>query len=102
MRDVNSYYQPRTPLDNYSRFTIYDSRLLSMCGIAGLISVNSERRVGAMLKAIEHRGRDDEGVWSSGVIDEAGRRVSFGPPRVAIIDHSSPGDPPHASADARR
>ena len=72
-----------------------------MCGIAGLISVNPERRVGAMLKAIEHRGRDDEGVWSSGVIDEAGRRVSFGHRRLAIIDTSSAGHQPMLSADGR-
>src|SRR5437764_10995803 len=72
-----------------------------MCGIAGLVSVRSGRRVGAMLKAIEHRGRDDEGVWSSGVIDEAGRRVSFGHRRLAIIDTSSAGHQPMPSADGR-
>jgi asparagine synthase (glutamine-hydrolysing) len=72
-----------------------------MCGIAGLISVNPERRVGAMLKAIEHRGRDDEGVWSSEVVDDAGRRVCFGHRRLAIIDTSSAGHQPMRSADGR-
>ena len=33
-----------------------------MCGIAGIISLDPERRIAAMLEAIEHRGRDDEGV----------------------------------------
>jgi asparagine synthase (glutamine-hydrolysing) len=72
-----------------------------MCGIAGLISVDSERRVGAMLKAIEHRGRDDEGVWSRAGKDGAGRRVSFGHRRLAIIDTSSAGHQPMLSADGR-
>jgi asparagine synthase (glutamine-hydrolysing) len=72
-----------------------------MCGIAGLISVNPELRVGAMLKAIEHRGRDDEGVWTSEAVDGAGRRVSFGHRRLAIIDTSSAGHQPMQSADGR-
>ncbi|PYS83950.1 MAG: asparagine synthase (glutamine-hydrolyzing) [Acidobacteria bacterium] len=72
-----------------------------MCGIAGLISVEPERRVGAMLKAIEHRGRDDEGVWTSPSVDEEGRRVSFGHRRLAIIDTSSAGHQPMLSADGR-
>ncbi|MDT5263182.1 MAG: hypothetical protein QOC61_2186 [Acidobacteriota bacterium] len=72
-----------------------------MCGIAGLISFAPERRVGAMLKAIEHRGRDDEGVWTSEAIDEAGRGVSFGHRRLAIIDTSSAGHQPMLSADGR-
>src|SRR5438105_1131068 len=72
-----------------------------MCGIAGLISVNPEARVGAMLKAIEHRGRDDEGVWTSPPFDEEGRRVCFGHRRLAIIDTSSAGHQPMASADGR-
>jgi asparagine synthase (glutamine-hydrolysing) len=72
-----------------------------MCGIAGLVSVNPERRVGAMLKAIEHRGRDDEGVWSSEAVDGDGRRVCFGHRRLAIIDTSSAGHQPMPSADGR-
>jgi asparagine synthase (glutamine-hydrolysing) len=72
-----------------------------MCGIAGLISFESERRVGAMLKAIEHRGRDDEGVWTSAPMDVEGRRVSFGHRRLAIIDTSSAGHQPMHSADGR-
>ncbi|HEY3027242.1 MAG TPA: asparagine synthase (glutamine-hydrolyzing) [Pyrinomonadaceae bacterium] len=72
-----------------------------MCGVAGLISLNPERQVGAMLQSIEHRGRDDEGVWTSEVIDDSGRRVSFGHRRLAIIDTSSAGHQPMISADGR-
>jgi asparagine synthase (glutamine-hydrolysing) len=71
-----------------------------MCGIAGLISSNPETRIGAMLKAIEHRGRDDEGVWSSAA-DASGRRACLGHRRLAIIDTSSAGHQPMLSADGR-
>src|SRR5689334_2771038 len=72
-----------------------------MCGIAGLITTYPEARVGAMLKAIEHRGRDDEGVWSSAPVDGAGRRACLGHRRLAIIDTSSAGHQPMLSADGR-
>src|SRR6266849_4573088 len=72
-----------------------------MCGIAGLISLDPETRIGAMLQTIEHRGRDDEGVWTSPAIDDAGRRVGFGHRRLSIIDTSSAGHQPMLSADGR-
>jgi asparagine synthase (glutamine-hydrolysing) len=72
-----------------------------MCGIAGLISRDAERYIGAMLQSIEHRGRDDEGVWTSVPIDDAGRRVSLGHRRLAIIDTSKAGHQPMLSADGR-
>ena len=72
-----------------------------MCGIAGLISLEPERYIGAMLQSIEHRGRDDEGVWTSGRIDEQGRRASLGHRRLAIIDTSQAGHQPMLSADGR-
>src|SRR5215213_5441463 len=72
-----------------------------MCGIAGLISVDPERRVASMLKAIEHRGRDDEGVWTSASTDAWGRRASLGHRRLAIIDTSSAGHQPMLSEDGR-
>ncbi|HEX8722543.1 MAG TPA: hypothetical protein VF736_18145, partial [Pyrinomonadaceae bacterium] len=53
-----------------------------------------------MLKAIEHRGRDDEGVWSSAA-DASGRRACLGHRRLAIIDTSSAGHQPMLSADGR-
>jgi asparagine synthase (glutamine-hydrolysing) len=72
-----------------------------MCGIAGLISLDPERRIAAMLQTIEHRGRDDEGIWTSEAIDEDGRRACLGHRRLAIIDTSSAGHQPMLSADGR-
>jgi asparagine synthase (glutamine-hydrolysing) len=72
-----------------------------MCGIAGLISVNPERRAGAMLKSIEHRGYDDEGVWTSAAVDAEGRRACLAHRRLAIIDTSGAGRQPMPSADGR-
>ena len=70
-----------------------------MCGIAGLIDRDAEARTSAMLQAIEHRGRDDEGVWTSASIDEQGQRVCFGHRRLSIIDTSSAGHQPMISHD---
>jgi asparagine synthase (glutamine-hydrolysing) len=70
-----------------------------MCGIAGLITAHPEMRIGAMLKAIEHRGRDDEGVWTSPEIER--QSVCFGHRRLSIIDTSSAGHQPMLSADGR-
>jgi asparagine synthase (glutamine-hydrolysing) len=72
-----------------------------MCGIAGLISFDPERPTGAMLQTIEHRGRDDEGVWTSEAIDDSGRRACLGHRRLAIIDTSRAGHQPMLSADGR-
>ena len=72
-----------------------------MCGIAGLVHSNPETIIGPMLKAIEHRGRDDEGVWTSPAIDDGGRRVCLGHRRLSIIDTSSAGHQPMLSQDAR-
>jgi asparagine synthase (glutamine-hydrolysing) len=72
-----------------------------MCGIAGIITRNPEARIVAMLKAIEHRGRDDEGVWTAGVIDDDGSCVCFGHRRLSIIDTSSAGHQPMLSHDGR-
>jgi asparagine synthase (glutamine-hydrolysing) len=72
-----------------------------MCGIAGLITQDPATRVGAMLKSIEHRGRDDEGVWTSSAINDEGQRVAFGHRRLSIIDTSSAGHQPMVSHDGR-
>lgn len=72
-----------------------------MCGIAGLISVSPETRIAAMLRCIEHRGRDDEGVWTSSPINDAGQRVCFGHRRLSIIDTSTAGHQPMVSQDGR-
>ena len=70
-----------------------------MCGIAGLIDRDAEARIGAMLQTIEHRGRDDEGVWTSASINGQGQRVCFGHRRLSIIDTSSAGHQPMISHD---
>lgn len=54
-----------------------------------------------MLPSIEHRGRDDEGVWTSDVVDGDGRQLSLGHRRLAIIDTSAGGHQPMVSADGR-
>jgi asparagine synthase (glutamine-hydrolysing) len=72
-----------------------------MCGIAGLISREPEARLGAMLEKIEHRGRDDEGVWISALMDQEGRRACLGHRRLAIIDTSEAGHEPMLSDDGR-
>ncbi len=72
-----------------------------MCGIAGLISTEPDARIGAMLRSIEHRGRDDEGVWTGALLDDAGRRACLGHRRLAIIDTSAAGHQPMTYADGR-
>jgi len=72
-----------------------------MCGIAGLIHPDPERHIGAMLKSIEHRGRDDEGSWTSSPINNEGQKVCVGNRRLSIIDTSSAGHQPMLSADGR-
>src|SRR4051812_1707419 len=72
-----------------------------MCGIAGIISTNPETRIGAMLKCIEHRGRDDDGVWTSARLNDDDQQICFGHRRLSIIDTSSAGHQPMLSADGR-
>ena len=71
-----------------------------MCGIAGLISIEPEARIGAMLTAIEHRGRDDEGVWTSSRLADA-QQTCLGHRRLSIIDTSNAGHEPMISHDGR-
>lgn len=54
-----------------------------------------------MLNSIEHRGRDDQGVWVSEPIDADGLKVCLGHRRLAIIDTSSAGHEPMHSSDGR-
>src|SRR2546425_1064694 len=72
-----------------------------MCGIAGLVGKNPSDCIPAMLQSIEHRGRDDEGIWISEPLDESGRRVSLGHRRLSIIDPSSAGHQPMLSTNGR-
>jgi asparagine synthase (glutamine-hydrolysing) len=72
-----------------------------MCGIAGLIHRDPQAPIGAMLKAIEHRGRDDEGVWTSSSLNDEAQQVCLGHRRLSIIDTSSAGHQPMLSHDGR-
>lgn len=87
-----------------------------MCGIAGLIHSEAGQRIAAMLESIEHRGRDDEGVWTRSVVDDSRRSnndggngsgeaseicVALGHRRLAIIDTSRAGHQPMLSEDER-
>ena len=72
-----------------------------MCGIAGIINVEAERYIGPMLESVEHRGRDDQGVWCSDAIDTSGRKLCLGHRRLAIIDTSPAGHQPMLSRDGR-
>ena len=72
-----------------------------MCGIAGLISPQPENIIGAMLKSIEHRGFDDEGVFISGKFGKNELKTCLGHRRLSIIDTSSGGHQPFFSADKR-
>ena len=72
-----------------------------MCGIAGIITKDPERRIGAMLRAIEHRGRDDEGVFVSERFGADGLKCTLGHRRISIIDTSSAGRQPFFNEDGR-
>src|SRR5919106_773172 len=54
-----------------------------------------------MLHAVEHRGRDDQGVWISEPIDQSQRRACLGHRRLAIIDTSPAGHEPMLSHNGR-
>src|SRR5262245_4039398 len=72
-----------------------------MCGIAGIVSLDPESLIAAMLASVEHRGRDDSGTWVSPGIDSSQRRVCLGHRRLAIIDTSPGGHEPMFSHDGR-
>lgn len=72
-----------------------------MCGIAGLIAPDPENRISEMLTSIEHRGRDDEGVFTSAAFGENQLRACLGHRRLSIIDTSAAGHQPFFSDDKR-
>ena len=71
-----------------------------MCGIAGLISLNPERQIGAMLKHRTSRPRRRRRL-DLGSDRRPGSARLFGHRRLAIIDTSSAGHQPMFSADGR-
>src|ERR1700732_5381268 len=65
-------------------------RLLSMCGIAGIVSSRASVQIArSMAQRLRHRGPDGEGVWG-----EAG--VALAHRRLAILDLSECGHQPMA------
>jgi asparagine synthase (glutamine-hydrolysing) len=72
-----------------------------MCGIAGLIHQQPENLIGNILKSIEHRGFDDEGVFVSEKFGKGDLKACLGHRRLSIIDTSSAGHQPFFSADGR-
>lgn len=72
-----------------------------MCGIAGLISPDPAPRMPACLAAIEHRGRDDEGIYLGDPFGADQRRLCLGHRRLSIIDISAAGHQPMLSEDGR-
>lgn len=73
-----------------------------MCGIAGFITTRSPtaeelaRVATAMARSVQHRGPDDEGIWTD---PEAG--VALAHRRLSIVDLSPAGHQPMISADGR-
>ncbi|MGH9818796.1 MAG: asparagine synthase (glutamine-hydrolyzing), partial [Pyrinomonadaceae bacterium] len=58
-----------------------------MCGICGIWGEPGERRVGEMVRAMDHRGPDDRGTFSDS-------QISLGMARLAIIDVTAGGHQP--------
>lgn len=67
-----------------------------MCGIAGVFERVAEAEIGAAMRAMAHRGPDDEGLWS-----DASVPATLGHRRLSILDLSAAGRQPFASADGR-
>lgn len=72
-----------------------------MCGIAGLIHQNPENYISKMLKSIEHRGYDNEGVFTSQSFGNEQLKTCLGHRRLSIIDTTSAGHQPFFSANKR-
>ncbi|MGH9844649.1 MAG: asparagine synthase (glutamine-hydrolyzing) [Blastocatellia bacterium] len=63
-----------------------------MCGICGIWGADHSQAVGAMVRAMHHRGPDDHGVF-------ADTRISLGMARLAIIDTGTGGHQPMKNPD---
>jgi asparagine synthase (glutamine-hydrolysing) len=72
-----------------------------MCGIAGIITQNPADQISEMLRKIEHRGFDDEGVFISGEFGKEQLKTGLGHRRLSILDPTPAGHQPFFSADKR-
>ena len=66
-----------------------------------MIAHDPESRIGAMLASIEHRGRDDEGVFVSRPFGSNKLKSCLGHRRLSIIDTSPAGHQPMFTEDGR-
>lgn len=66
-----------------------------MCGIAGIAEKNSDL-IFDMLKAISHRGSDDQGIWQA-----SNTQLVLGHRRLSIVDLSTAGHQPMLSHSNR-
>ena len=71
----------------------------AMCGICGGVGRMDGLDRAAMLRALAHRGPDDEGSWVSE--GTSGTRVWLGHRRLSILDLTPTGHQPMATADGR-
>lgn len=72
-----------------------------MCGIVGIVAPDPEPRIGSALESIEHRGRDDNGVFVSGSFGPAKQKLCLGHRRLSIIDTTTAGHQPMFTEDKR-
>ena len=79
----------------------YSAKPNVMCGIVGLIHQSPENYISQMLKSIEHRGFDDEGIFISQSFGGEQLKTSLGHRRLSIIDTSAAGHQPFFSIDKR-
>ena len=69
-----------------------------MCGIAGVIGLNSSKTAHKLLKKIEHRGPDGSGFWLS---PPGQFPVTLCHSRLSILDLSDSGAQPFHSSNGR-
>ena len=68
-----------------------------MCGVAGILGPASDAEtVTRMIRALAHRGPDDEGIWVDG-----GAKLALGHKRLAIVDLTLAGHQPMLSSSSR-
>jgi asparagine synthase (glutamine-hydrolysing) len=67
-----------------------------MCGINGTFGVSDPAVISAMNDAVQHRGPDDEGIYC-----DPTRLIALGHRRLSILDLTSAGHQPMASANGR-
>lgn len=73
-----------------------------MCGVAGYVSRDPDcverlrQQIPAAIKALHHRGPDDQGSWFS-----PDSRTGLGHARLSILDLSTHGHQPMVSANGR-